>query len=55
MTIDKGEKMCYSIFNQKVKWKEGDTVGIQNTLKALSDPIRREILELLKSQMEISE
>ena len=28
--------------------KEGDTVGIQTTLKALSDPIRREILELLK-------
>jgi DNA-binding transcriptional ArsR family regulator len=24
-------------------------VGIQNTLKALSDPIRREILEMLKS------
>ena len=24
-------------------------MGIQNTLKALSDPIRREILELLKS------
>ena len=24
-------------------------VGIQNTMKALSDPIRREILELLKS------
>ena len=29
--------------------KEGDTVGIQTTLKALSDPIRREILELLKN------
>ena len=28
--------------------KEGDTVGIQTTLKALSDPIRRQILELLK-------
>ena len=27
----------------------GDTVGIQNTMKALSDPNRREILELLKS------
>ena len=25
-------------------------MGIQNTLKALSDPIRREILELLKSE-----
>jgi DNA-binding transcriptional ArsR family regulator len=24
-------------------------VGIQNTIKALSDPIRREILEMLKS------
>ena len=29
--------------------KGGDTVGIQNTMKALSDPIRREILELLKA------
>ena len=29
--------------------KGGDTVGIHNTMKALSDPIRREILELLKS------
>jgi len=27
----------------------GDTVGIQHTMKALSDPIRREILEQLKS------
>ena len=27
----------------------GNIVGIQNTMKALSDPIRREILELLKS------
>ena len=25
------------------------TVGLQNTIKALSDPIRREILEMLKS------
>jgi len=41
--------LCYSIFNQKVKRKEGDTVGIQNTMKALSDPIRREILDMLKS------
>ena len=30
-----------------MKW--GDTVGLQNTIKALSDPIRREILELLRS------
>ena len=29
--------------------KEGHIMGIQNTLKALSDPIRREILEQLKS------
>ena len=29
--------------------KEGNPVGIQNTLKALSDPSRREILELLRS------
>jgi len=27
----------------------GNTVGIQNTLKALSDPIRREILDMLKA------
>ena len=26
-----------------------DTVGIQHTLKALSDPIRREILDMLKA------
>jgi DNA-binding transcriptional ArsR family regulator len=26
-----------------------DTVGMQSTMKALSDPIRREILELLKN------
>ena len=25
------------------------TVGLQNTIKALSDPIRREILEMLRS------
>ena len=30
--------------------KGRDTVGIQNTMKALSDPIRREILELLKER-----
>ena len=29
--------------------KRGDVVGIQNTLKALADPIRREILNLLKN------
>ena len=28
--------------------KEGITVGLQQTLKALADPIRREILNLLK-------
>ena len=28
--------------------KRGDIVGIQNTLKALSDPVRREILEVLR-------
>jgi DNA-binding transcriptional ArsR family regulator len=27
----------------------GDDMGIQNTLKALSDPTRREILNMLKS------
>ena len=27
----------------------GDYVGIQSTMRALSDPIRREILELLKT------
>lgn len=26
----------------------GDTLGLQSTIKALSDPIRREILEMLK-------
>ena len=29
--------------------KEGEAMGIQNTLKALSDPSRREILELLRA------
>jgi len=29
--------------------KGGNGVGMQNTIKALSDPIRREILELLRS------
>ena len=29
--------------------KGGDAVGIQNTMKALADPTRREILNLLKS------
>ena len=29
--------------------KGGDTVAINTTMKALSDPIRREILQLLKS------
>ena len=28
--------------------ERGDDVGIQNTLKALADPIRRDILNLLK-------
>ena len=27
----------------------GDSMGMQQTLKALSDPVRREILDLLKS------
>ena len=27
----------------------GNTLGLQNTIKALSDPIRREILEILKA------
>jgi DNA-binding transcriptional ArsR family regulator len=30
--------------------KGGDTVGIGKTFKALSDPTRREILDLLKKQ-----
>ena len=29
--------------------ERGEDVGIQNTLKALADPIRREILNLLKN------
>ncbi len=29
--------------------KKGDSMGLQNTLKALADPTRREILNLLKS------
>ena len=29
--------------------KGSENMGIQNTLKALSDPIRREILEMLRS------
>ena len=49
MTLDNPRHFCYTIFNQTIKYKGGDTVGIQNTIKALSDPIRREILELLKS------
>ncbi len=28
--------------------KDGDTMGIQNTMKALADPTRRTILNLLK-------
>lgn len=31
-----------------MKSEGGDHVPIQNTMKALSDPIRREILEMLK-------
>ena len=49
MTLDKGLGLCYHTINQKVKRKEGNTVGIQNTMKALSDPIRREILAQLKA------
>lgn len=48
MTLDKLIKMCYTIFNRLVKCKE-DGVGIQKTIKAISDPHRREILSLLKS------
>lgn len=29
--------------------ERGDRMGLQNTLKALADPIRREILNLLKN------
>lgn len=29
--------------------ERGDSVALQNTLKALADPIRREILNMLKS------
>lgn len=29
--------------------KRGETMALQNTLKALADPVRREILNLLKS------
>ena len=30
-------------------WKRGGLVALQNTLKALADPIRREILNMLKA------
>lgn len=36
--------------------KDGDTVGIQNTMKALADPTRRTILNLLKkSRLSVGE
>ena len=34
--------------NQVETQRKGNRMGLQNTLKALSDPIRREILNLLK-------
>jgi DNA-binding transcriptional ArsR family regulator len=34
---------------KKLNVKEASNLGIQHTIKALSDPIRREILEMLKS------
>ena len=41
--------ICAIIYlTSKLNDKENNNVGIQNTLKALSDPIRREILEMLK-------
>ena len=33
-----------------IVYKKGDIVGIQSTLKALADPTRREILNMLKPE-----
>jgi DNA-binding transcriptional ArsR family regulator len=49
MILDNHPNFCYTIFNQLVKCKGGSIVGIQNTMKALADPIRREILERLRA------
>ena len=40
----------YHSINQIVKCKEDDALSLQNTLRALSDPTRREILNLLKRE-----
>ena len=42
--------ICYCTINQKVKYKEGVALPLQNILRALSDPTRREILNLLKRE-----
>ncbi len=42
-------KAGYSSFNVKLKCEMNSESNIQNTLKALADPTRREILEILKS------
>ena len=51
--IDKSRKLCYNTFNETVKCflihiiKEVK-MGLEKTMKALADPVRREILNLLK-------
>ena len=48
LTILKRRITIHLTLRLNVKQREGDNLGIQNTLKALADPIRREILNLLK-------
>lgn len=48
MTIIGDRSILQLTIRLNVKCKEGDYVGINQTLKALADPIRREILNLLK-------
>lgn len=42
------EKYCDKIHLTIKLNVKGDDMGLQNTLKALSDPVRREILNMLK-------
>jgi DNA-binding transcriptional ArsR family regulator len=43
-------KICAILYlTKKLNIKEAFNLGIQLTIKALSDPIRREILEMLKA------
>ena len=49
MLVDNPFRLCYYLFRENSKYEGGCPMGFSDTMKALSDPVRREILNLLKS------